>query len=256
MNAYSPPVDRLLTLGRPDLDAPTLDYTIFGIGPEHVPELIRLIQDDELNNSDEPQCYAMIHAWRALGQFQAPEAVEPLLDLLARQEGDDWCDWVTEEVPVVLSKFGPEIIPAVVVRFRDQRKKKFVPGYFARTLKEIAIRHPDVRTEVIHHLSQFLESATENNSSINGWVIGDLIDLKAVEAWPVIEQAFASNSVDEGILGDAAKVKFELGLGPKPPEKPRWQKRERLGLALTPKERAEKRKHLKKSQKKQSKRKK
>ena len=41
MNAYPAPVDRLLTLGRPDFKE-LADYSQLGIGAQHVPELIRV----------------------------------------------------------------------------------------------------------------------------------------------------------------------------------------------------------------------
>src|SRR5579864_7878643 len=45
-----------------------------------------------------------VHAWRALGQLRAVEAVEPLLELFDRLEDDDW---VHEELPAVFGLIGP-----------------------------------------------------------------------------------------------------------------------------------------------------
>src|SRR5829696_524944 len=101
MATYEPPVSRLVELGRPELTDRWPDYSTYGIGPGHAPELLRLLQDEELAWAEEetPSVYGQIHAWRALGQLKTEAAIEPLLDLLAGQEGDDWNDWVTEEVP-------------------------------------------------------------------------------------------------------------------------------------------------------------
>lgn len=64
METYTPPVNALLNLGRPDGGPENADYSKFGIGPEHVPELIRLMLDQELAwaDSDSPVVYARIHA--------------------------------------------------------------------------------------------------------------------------------------------------------------------------------------------------
>ncbi|MFL5700423.1 MAG: hypothetical protein ACJ797_25370, partial [Ktedonobacteraceae bacterium] len=51
---YPPPVDKLLTYGKPELseaeDWP--NYLELGFTPEHIPDLIRLATDKELNEGD------------------------------------------------------------------------------------------------------------------------------------------------------------------------------------------------------------
>ncbi len=219
MATYAPPVSHLVKLGRPEGLPESADYSIHGIGPEHVPELIRLLQDDELAwaESDLPDDYGQAHAWRALGQLRAEAAIEPLLDLLATQEDDKkWIDWITEEVPVVLGLIGPPALPIVAARLEQHRPGQLAVGYYARALTEVALRHPATRDDVIQHLSGLLKTAALNEPDLNGLVIGDLLDLNAVEAWPAIEQAFATDNVETFIAGDADAVKWKLGLGPKP----------------------------------------
>ena len=259
MAAYEPPVSRLVQLGRPDVREDWDDYSTFGIGPEHVPELIRLAQDEELARADsEPEVYAPIHAWRALGQLRAEAAVEPLLDLLAEQEDDEkWSDWVTEEVPLVLGMIGPAALPAVAARMEQQGPPtKFVQGYFAGALTEIAKRHPETRDEVIRHLCRVLETAAVNDPSANGCVVGDLLDLRATEAWPAIERAFATGNVDEFTAGDAAHVKWELGLGPKPVKPRRHSLLPGLVGGRNPRERAADRARQRKAEKRKKRRRK
>lgn len=218
MATYAPPVSQLVKLGRPEGTTESGDYSTYGIGPEHIPELIRLLQDDELawTDSDLPEVFAQVHAWRALGQLRAEAAIELLLDLLADQEDQDWNDWVTEEVPVVLGMIGPAALPATVTRLERHAPEQRAPSYYASALAEIAKRHPATRDEVIQHLCRVLETAAVNDPDLNGFVIGDLLDLEATEAWPTMERAFATGNVDTFIAGDTAEVKWELGLGPKP----------------------------------------
>jgi HEAT repeat protein len=257
MNAYAPPVSTLLKLGGPPGDAETADYKPYGIGPEHVPELIRLLQDNELasGDSETPEVYAQVHAWRALGQLRAPEAVEPLLDLLATQEGENWSDWTTEEVPRVLGRFGPSIIPAIVARLEQRGQQEWVPIYFAMALTEIAKRHLAARSEVIAQLCRVLHTARHNDPNVNGNVIANLIELKAVEAWPAIEAAYATDHVDLGVTGEAAKAKWELGLGPKPPPRLDSPLRARIVSGPTAKDRADARAKQRKAEKRKDKKK-
>jgi len=115
---YSPPVDKLLTYG----DCRDLrkwpDYLELGLTQEHVPELIRMAIDDDLNwaDSDSLEVWAPIHAWRALGQLKAEEAIEPLMELFHELEDSDW---VGEELPVVYGMIGPEAIPQLATYLSD-----------------------------------------------------------------------------------------------------------------------------------------
>jgi hypothetical protein len=219
MATYELPVSGLLKLGRPEGRAGDGSYPPYELGPEHIRELIRLLHDEELATSQDPEWYSQMHAWRALGQLRAEAAIEPLLDLLAGQDGEDWSDWVTEEVPNVLGMIGPVAIAPTVARLEKRGSQEWPPIYFARTLTEIAKRHPETRDEVVRQLCRVLQTPVMNDPGVNGSVIGNLLDLKATEAWPVVEKAFESDNVDLMVAGDAAEVKYELGLGPKPPDR-------------------------------------
>jgi hypothetical protein len=76
--SYSSPVSELLTFGdcRDFREWP--DYLDLGLRPEHVPELIELATDKELNWADPEslEVWAPVHAWRALGQLRAVPAIE------------------------------------------------------------------------------------------------------------------------------------------------------------------------------------
>ncbi|MBN9117838.1 MAG: hypothetical protein J0I06_01490 [Planctomycetes bacterium] len=214
MGSYAPPVDQLLKLGRPIGLNTKVDYVALGIGPEHVPDLIRLLKDETLFEK-EPEAYAQIHAWRALGQLRAREAIGPLLDVMAENaEAEDFSDWILEELPVVLGSFGPETIPIVVVRIDRQNARR--TQEHAAVLKEVGRQHPEARAEAVSHLCRLLETAGTNDPTLNAFLISNLIDLKAAEALPAIERAYATNNVDLSLHGGLEEAKFYMGLGPKP----------------------------------------
>ncbi len=79
---YSDPVKKLLQLGMPEGNE-WPDYLAMGVTLEHIPELIELVGDealrweDEEEDEDQPQWYAQIHAWRALGQLKAERKPSP-----------------------------------------------------------------------------------------------------------------------------------------------------------------------------------
>jgi hypothetical protein len=120
-SSYPPPVDRLLTYGEADVveadDWP--NYLELGLGPEHIPDLIRMATDEKLNKADPDslESWAPIHAWRALGQLRAEAAIEPLLALFDKLEDSEW---VAEELPEVLGMIGPAALPALSAYMADR----------------------------------------------------------------------------------------------------------------------------------------
>lgn len=75
---YFPPVSQLLTCGRPKATRYSRwpNYIKeYGLTDAEVPELIQLAVEDELDWQDDVECYAPIHACRALGQLRAESAI-------------------------------------------------------------------------------------------------------------------------------------------------------------------------------------
>jgi hypothetical protein len=221
---YHAPVDQLLRRGEPgDFGREWPNYLALGFGPEHVPELTRMLLDPALNEGDpeSAEVWAPLHAWRVLGQLHAEAAIEPLLEML-RQEAERDGDYALEEVPTVLGMIGLPAIPAVTAFLRDQGEPQWARTTAATALKEVAARHPEARAECVAALSRQLEEATANDPTFNAFVMSSLLDLHAVEAAPVIEAAFGAGAVDESIAGDWPRVQWELGLTDKPPPERRY----------------------------------
>lgn len=225
MWGYEPPVSTLLTLGKP-IRGQICNYSKYGIYRQHVDELIRLMRDPTpLRAGKEPDVFGQVHAWRALAYLRAEEAILPMLELLAENaalDPDEWDDWSAEELPIMIGVIGPTAIPITVQRLNERHPRQEVTGQYASALTEIAKHNPEVRSEVITHLSRILESAKNELPHVNGFVIAHLLDLKAIEAMPVIEKAFATGNVDERITGDLADVKSILYLGPAPVRSRPW----------------------------------
>jgi hypothetical protein len=100
---------------------------------------------------------------------------------------------------------------------------------YARTaassaLAEIGNRHPEERERCLQGISSLLEKYETNDEGFNGFLIGDLIDMKAVEKIDLIKKAFDAHAVDELIHGDVEDVQIEMGLLEKrlTPERP-WR---------------------------------
>ena len=209
----SPLMDKLLALGEPEIKQNWLDCAELEIGPEHVEELIGLALDEELNRapSDSREVWVPVHAWRALAQLRAAAAAEPLTRLLRLIDEDD-DDWVGEELPRVFGMIGPPAIPPLSEYLRATDHSVYARVAAVDGLGFICSDHPEVRDEVVAVLSGQLAAFTENDPSLNGFLISHLIDLHAVETASLMKQAFDADSVDLFILGDWEDAQIELGL--------------------------------------------
>jgi hypothetical protein len=218
MSDYPPPVKQLLTLGEPSFDDDWPNYLESGLGPEHVPDLIRLAGDQDLNTGDpnSKDVWAPLHAWRALGQLRAEDAIHPLLELLQREAENDG-DWGLSELPTVFAMIGPAALPHLAVFLADPDRPLYARTAVAEGLPDMVAKFPETREQVIDVLARQVGSVEEPSPELNGFVVSALLELKAVEAAPVLERAFAAGAVDESIAGGWPEVEYELGLTDKPP---------------------------------------
>ncbi|RPJ50911.1 MAG: hypothetical protein EHM21_03945 [Chloroflexi bacterium] len=219
---YSSPAARLLTIGDPlevrrdpgwrgGPDWP--DYPAeYGLGPEHVPDLIRMATDEALNQarSDTREVWAPIHARRALGQMRAVEAVEPLLGVFHLVDDED-DDYVGEELPQVMGMIGPEAIPALAKYLASRNNGLWARVAASGGLEKIGASHPDARRACVAALTATLENYANNDELLNAFIISRLEALDAAEAAPLVEQAYKADRVDESILGDWED--FQVGVG-------------------------------------------
>jgi hypothetical protein len=202
------------------------DYLALGLGPEHIPDLIRLATDDAMRweaDDDDPALWGPIHAWRALGQLHAGAAAEHLLGPLRHIDDDD-DDWAGEELPAVFGLIGPAAIPALATYLLDKEHGLWARVAAASGMRKIAERHPEARADCVAALTRALEPFADNDPALNGSLVSDLVDLKAVESAAVIERAFAAACVDETVMGDWEDAQVALGLkmAREHPRRPTW----------------------------------
>ena len=217
-HAYTPPVDRLLTYTA-DLEimrGPWPHYLEeLGLTRAHVPELVRMVQDPALWESDPDgsEIWAPVHAWRALGQLGVPEAIPPMLAVVQAQPDDDW---VLNELPRVAAQIGPEAVPLLIDAFEVREAEEDPRSLAAEALTEVAIVHPSLRDQAVTALMSQLEHHATNGPTYNGFLIAFLIELDAKQALPLIEAAYDADEVDELICGDLNDTLVDLGKQPRP----------------------------------------
>lgn len=214
---YEEPVARLLSVGEVkntgggSPEGRWLDYcSQFGFTPAHAPELIRMACDDDLNSEDSESSivWAPAHAWRALGQLKAIEAVKPLLDLAATSDDD----WLFEDLPKVFGLIGPAAMPILETFLEAGCKCEWAIIAALNGIKDIAKRFPEYRDNVVAIAVNNLRHYANNDPTVNADIIVLLMDLNAIETIDVIREAFQADKVDLSVAGDVEEIEIELGL--------------------------------------------
>jgi hypothetical protein len=226
---YHPPVKQLLSLGEPQRDV-VLDYAGLGLSLNDVPALIRMATDYQLHNGpqDSPIVWAPVHAWRALAQLRAEEAIAPLVGLFRRaDEAID--DWINADLPEALAWFGAPVLAPVTDFLANPAHGEWARVAAADTIGCVGKTNPELRADCVARLTVQLERFTEQSETFNAFLISPLWDLRAVEAMPVIERAFASGRVDESVQGDVEDVQIEFGLKAQREHPPKPNSLTRLG---------------------------
>jgi hypothetical protein len=98
----------------------------------------------------------------------------------------------------------------------------------AIALKEIGERHPELRDRCVEVLTRQLQGWAKQSEGLNGFLVDALVELRAVEAAPLMQAAFEAGLADPSIRGDWEDVQVDLGmleerLTPLPP--PPWKAR-------------------------------
>jgi Protein of unknown function (DUF1186) len=214
---YSEPLTQLFALGECNagIFETWLDYGALGITEKDIPGLIAIATDNDLYELDDEMAenWAPVHAWRALSQLQATDAISPLLEQFQEyQNHEGWHDWMINELPRVFSTMGSPAIPFLAEAICDRTKIYWFRDVAIESLTNIALGISEVKPQCIAILQEELTHFQENESDINSFLIDALVELRAVEAAPVIEQVFAANKVDELFCGDWNAIQVDLGL--------------------------------------------
>jgi len=210
---YTEPVSQLLTLGDEFDQSEWRDYSVLGLTTDHIPDLVRMALDEDLwVDTESNEIWAGIHAWRALGQLRAADAVKPLATLFDDLDGDI-NEWVSEDLPEVFGLIGPDAVPPLCDYIEEPGHGQWACVAASNSLVKIAERYPVTRAEVTNIISKKLEHFAEQERQLNACLVANLVhDLNAVETAPIIERAFAADAVDLSFMGDWEAVQIELGL--------------------------------------------
>jgi len=204
-NKYKPPVNELLLLGDIRGRSDWINYSSHGITEKNIPELVKMAMDQSLNQGDPKSTYvwAPLHAWRALGQLRAIQAIEPLINLFHELRDDTWAN---EDLPEVFGMIGKEALPYLSRYLLIERDDDLPKITCAESIKEIGLKDEETRHLCIQALTKELEKYSDNSPALNAFYIWYLKDLNAKDKLPLIKRAYDDKKVDEQVIGSYEKV--------------------------------------------------
>lgn len=225
----TPPIDTLYTLGFPDnvlsRDGDEwLDYRALGLTTADIPELIRIATDEYLilKEPDGKRAAAPLHAFRALAQMQASEAIVPLANSLPIYL--DYGDIGMEEIPYTMGRFGAAAIAPVAAIMQNHSHDPFARAIAGDALRYIATRHqdePDITIAVIEAFNEYLRHPDKREDEdaylANGLIVADLIDLREIILLPqdtieLIRALYHNELAAWDMAGDLEDVEIDLGV--------------------------------------------
>jgi hypothetical protein len=231
---YSEPLQKLFELSKSSADPYKLDeydFLAMGMTAEHIPELTKLILEEEYYISEDQDLGSpQLFAYQALGQLKTEAAIEALVQGTQRWSESDWFEWFTEAMPAIFRKIGCPAVPSVVGLLQDATAHMDARSSAVDYLEAIGTTHPECRDLCVQVLTDQLQRFNENHPTLNGFIVTALaIDFKAVESVAVIEQAYQADRVDKKVLGDWDDAQVYLGLK-SPAELPPGKRRKFWGI--------------------------
>lgn len=203
-------LDKLLSLGEPDLDKETLgqreDLNALGLSQGDGEALIAIAADKSFFDHDETW-FARIQAWRALAQLKYLPALKPLLPLFIEDS-----DWIWEELPYVYSSFGLEAIPVLSEALQDRTAHVEIRSFSAVSLELIGKLSEAAREQAIAALMAGLSTYKRSDRELNGSIVMALMHLNAIEAFDLLKAAYDADCVSTQYYGPWPSVLVGLGL--------------------------------------------
>lgn len=194
---------------RSDGDWP--DYLQYGFDAADVPNLLKLVCDQSLHTAGEgtDELWVPIHAWRTLGQLRARGAVATMI---ASFDHIPYSARSLGELGTVLGMIGEPAIDPLSLYMKENRRPEFARALAFDGLAKVARNYPECRRRVLRNFKGYMAGAGSSSTSLNGFLVGKLLDLEAAELIDDIRRLFETSSVERTCAGGVEKIEIELGL--------------------------------------------
>jgi Protein of unknown function (DUF1186) len=215
-NKYSESLQFLFTLPEDPFYYEEYDFLTLGISAENIPELAKLVLDEQFyleDPEDEEWFYPNLFAYRALAQLKTEEAIDAMIQGVLRWADGDWFEWFSMPMSKIWGEIGGLAVPALGKLLQNTAANEQVLIVTTEYLTAIVDKNPESRGLCVAILTEQLKKGHENSSMVNGFIVAALTsDMRALESAAEIEAAYQADCVDKKVMGDWDCAQLYLGL--------------------------------------------
>ena len=201
---------RLAQLG--DLVPMELVQTILSKGPEALPALVQVLENERFWQADDERWWMPVHAVKLLGTLGDPSAIPAMVKaLVLADEADN--DWVLEDLPVAFARIGPQAVDPLmefIGGHRGDLELTFPRAAAASSLAAIALHHPQERDRILAFLHSLFREGED--PEFLEFVAIDLLNLGDPASLPVVERAFTTGLFTERVMGRDVLERVKAGI--------------------------------------------
>ena len=161
---------------------------------------------------DESTHEFVFHALYCLGALEVESSLPKVLNLLRMGEEfiDYWfADYIEEVFYVVISGLAKNQLKELYEFAKEENIHAFGRLTITKVVSQISLHQPDRREEIINWFSELIKfhlKQLDNENLIDsvflGFTAGNLVDIRAVELLPLIEELYANNLIPDMYQGN------------------------------------------------------
>lgn len=199
-------IEQILALPRETLIADLIRIIYFNIGDWDK------MFDSEEEEEEKPYHASIIHACFFLGELRAEEGLDAVLEIMRQSEDFGIYHMDDVQSPVLsltLYYIGRNQLDKLMDFAKEPGLYTFLKTIVFKAVGIIAFFEPERRAEVIKWFEDILTFYYNHASdsrffdpSLLGFMLFDLIQIKAIELLPLIKQGFDARLIDESCCGD------------------------------------------------------
>ena len=164
-----------------------------------IPLLINLLNTDEiwdtsLKKYSEWTPISIIHILSVMGGKEAFDAVKNAILIYYDETGD----WITEDMPVVMATFGPQMFDGLTEMIKDTTVDNFIRAGIARSLLQISAKFSEIRKKSLEVIKEVISK--EKDKQVISLLTDELVEFKDKGSLSFIEHLFKEKSIDESII--------------------------------------------------------
>ena len=210
----------LFSLATKAIDQDNFSYRALGFSKKNKKQLLELGSDmalyyyeyDEDDADDEcPEFFAVLHAWRALSEFEIPEAKVLFVDLLRELfEDEDDLDWMPRLFKELIKPFQADMFDESVAYILDGNEYEWFRAEFVNLLHRM-LKNNEVDKRALNKVFEKLFKQCKN-PVVNASAIAVCKDENFTEHYPQIKKLYEQEYVFKALDGDLEDVELAFGM--------------------------------------------